>query len=76
MKPITDDEIRKEMQGCSDEELSERIKGVESVVRDGFAIVGLYEGVHRDPRQVLQWLREENERRIRNKGNKGDDSIF
>ena len=72
MKQMTDDEIRKEMQGCSDEEMCERIEGIESVIRDGTVIeggkhplVGLYEGVYRDPEQVLRWLKEEKDRRLK-----------
>ena len=71
MKQLTDDEIKKEIQGCSDEEICNRIKGIESVIRDGivieggkFPLVGLYDGVYRDPEQVLQWLKEEKDRRL------------
>jgi hypothetical protein len=69
IKIVSNDEIKKEIAGCSDEELDKRIEGIESTIKDGFPIVDVTkdEGIHRDPKQVLEWLKEEKEKRLRSK---------
>ena len=69
IKIVSNDEIKKEIVGCSDEELDKRIEGIESTIKDGFPVVDLTknEGIHREPKQVLAWLKEEKAKRLRSK---------
>jgi len=72
---MTDEEIKKEIEAISDEELCSRIKGIEVAVKDATVMEGGPDGypvasldkrkkVLRDPQGVLQWLKEEKNRRV------------